>query len=295
VSMRKAFVNTVEGLLDADPRLALLLCDIGVFGFRGGFARHPARVLNIGILEQATIGMAAGLATTGMVPVVHSIAPFLVERALEQLKIDFSYQRLGGNFVSVGASYDYAALGCTHHCPGDVGVLKTLPGFEIVLPGTAAEFDSLFRQGYANGNPTYFRLSERENPDTFEVALGEARVVRQGTRATVLALGPALGPVLEGCRDLDVTILYYTCAAPFDAKTLAANCPSGKLALYEPCFSGALAADALKALFPRPVTVDLAGQPGEFLQAYGRAPEHDSALGMTPQEVHARVSRLIHA
>lgn len=293
--MRKAFVTTVESLLDSDPRLALLLCDIGVFGFRGGFARHPKRVLNIGILEQATIGVASGLASSGMIPVVHSIAPFLVERAFEQLKIDFSYQRLGGNLVSVGASHDYAALGCTHHCPGDVGALKTLPGFEIVLPGTVVEFDSLFRQGYANGNPTYFRLSERENPESFDVALGKAHVVRQGRLATVVALGPALGPVIEGCRDLDVTILYYTCAAPFDSEALAANCPSGKLALYEPYFSGALAGDVLTALFPRPVVVDLAGQPLQFRRDYGRAHEHDKALGLSPEAVHHRMSRLIHA
>ena len=63
----------------------------------------------------------------------------------------------------MGASYDYAALGCTHHCPGDVGMLKNIPDMEIILPGTAEEFDKLFRQSYANGNPTYFRLSEKQN------------------------------------------------------------------------------------------------------------------------------------
>src|ERR1035437_3614724 len=125
--MRKQFVVTVESLMAQDERLVLLLGDIGVFGFRHAFAQYPRRVYNIGILEQSSVSMAAGLAKEGFIPIFHSIAPFVVERAFEQIKIDFGYQNLGGIFVTVGASYDYAALGCTHHCPGDVALMKTIP------------------------------------------------------------------------------------------------------------------------------------------------------------------------
>ena len=125
--MRKQFVKTVEDILDKDKKLIVLLGDIGVFGFRNSFEKYPERVYNIGILEQSTIGMAAGLAMHNFIPVIHTIAPFIVERSFEQIKNDFGYQQLGGNFVSVGNSYDYAALGCTHHCPADVGILKNIP------------------------------------------------------------------------------------------------------------------------------------------------------------------------
>ena len=160
--MRKQFVKTVESILEKDKKAVLLLGDIGVFGFKKAFELFPDRVFNIGILEQSTVGLAAGLSMQGLIPIIHTIAPFLVERSMEQLKDDFGYQKLGGNFVSVGASYDYAALGCTHHCPGDVGMLKNIPNMEIVLPGTAKEFDILFRESYANGHPTYYRLSEKQ-------------------------------------------------------------------------------------------------------------------------------------
>jgi deoxyxylulose-5-phosphate synthase len=150
--MRKQFVETVENLFSKNQNLVLLLGDISVHGFRLSFENYKSQIYNIGILEQSTIGLAAGLAKTNLIPIVHTIAPFLIERSYEQLKIDFGYQKLGGNFVSVGASYDYAALGCTHHCPADVSSLLNIPNFEIAVPGNANEFDSLFdeRSPYRN-------------------------------------------------------------------------------------------------------------------------------------------------
>lgn len=293
MNMRGQMVETVESLLDMDDRLVLLLGDIGVFGFRKAFDRHPSRVYNIGILEQATISLAAGMATTGLVPVVHTIAPFLVERALEQLKIDFCYQRLGGNFISVGASYDYASLGCTHHCPADVPMLKNLPGMEIVVPGTAGEFDSLFRQSCFNGHPTYFRLSERQNPVGFKVNFGKAVVVQEGGRAAVVAVGPALAPVLEAVRGMDVTVLYYTSVKPFDDKALRRHCPTGRVLLCEPYYFGALLPEIVKSLSPLPVQVECSGIPVEFLEHYGRAEEHDEAVGLTADRIRSKLDQLL--
>ena len=293
MNMRQQLVQTVESLLTTDERLAVLLGDIGVFGFRNSMKTYPDRVYNIGILEQATVSLAAGLATVGFIPVVHTIAPFLIERSLEQLKIDFCYQKLGGNFVSVGASYDYAALGCTHHCPGDVGVLKNLPGMEIVLPGTAEEFDTLFRQAYANGHPTYFRLSERNNSSTFPVTFGKAEVVQSGKELTIIAVGSALEPVLEAAREYDVTVLYYTTVVPFDAETLRKYAQSSKILLCEPYYSGILTSDIMNALHPKPVTIDLVGVPARFLSEYGTIDEHNERIGLTGKHIKTKIAALI--
>ena len=126
----------------------------------------------------------------GFIPVVHTIATFLVERSLEQIKDDFGYQRLGGNFVSIGASYDLASWGSTHECPGDVGILKNVPEVEIVVPGSASEFDSLFKQAYRNGHPTYFRLSNKNNATSQEVEFGKARVIQGGNKSDRHCCGP---------------------------------------------------------------------------------------------------------
>ncbi len=293
MSMRKQFIRTTETLLAKDERLVVLLGDIGVFGFQKAFQMYPTRVYNIGILEQSTIGAAAGLAMTELIPIVHTIAPFLVERAVEQLKNDFCYQRLGGNFVSVGASYDYASLGATHHCPGDVGILKQLPGMEIVIPGTAQEFDQLLTQTYANSHPTYFRLSERENIESISVEFGKANVIRNGKRATVIAVGPILSHVIEACKDEDVTILYYTTLTPFDSKTLKENCTSGKILLCEPYYKGGLVADIMAALYPMPVVIESIGVPRKFLTNYGKTSEHDEHIGLTSANIFKSLKRLI--
>jgi transketolase len=292
--MRKQLFKTVESLIKEDEKIILLLGDIGVHGFSESLRMFPERTYNIGILEQSTIGLAAGLAMTGLIPIVHTIAPFLIERCYEQLKLDFGYQRLGGNFISVGGSYDYAALGCTHHCPADVGVLKYIPGMEIILPGTAPEFDSLFRQTYNDGQPTYFRLSERVNEQSQAVEFGNANVIKKGKLATIIAVGPALQKVINACADLDVTILYYTTIAPFDIETLRDNCPSNKVLLCEPYYSGALSIDIINALAPQPIKLSYIGVPPEFLNKYGRAEDHDEYIGFTVDNIINKVNKLIY-
>jgi len=292
--MRKQFVKTVEDLVNQDKRLVVLLGDIGVFGFRNSFTVHPDRVYNIGILEQATISLAAGLAKTDLIPVVHTIAPFIVERSLEQIKVDFAFQKLGGNFVSVGASYDYAALGATHHCPADVGILKNIPGMEIVIPGTAEEFDTLFRQSYNNGNPTYFRLSERVNAESQKVTFGKAQVIKKGKKATVLAVGPMLKNVLLAAKKEDVTVLHYTTLSPFDSKTLKNNAVGNKVLICEPYYEGALALDVLNTFPDTAVEIAHAGMPKRFLSKYGMAEDHDKDLGMTAEVIKKKLKKLIN-
>lgn len=297
MTMRKQFIDSVTSVMETDPRLVLLLGDIGVYGFRKAFGSFPDRVYNIGILEQSTVSLASGLAMDGFIPVIHTIAPFLVERSLEQLKDDFCYQLLGGNFISVGASCDYAALGCTHHCPGDVGILKNLPGMELVVPGTGDEFAALFLQAYADDHPTYFRLSENENESSYNVQFGKANIIRTGNKALVIAVGPALKPVLQACGDLDITILYYTTITPFDADTLRIVCQpltgAAKILVCEPYYSGVLVPDITGALAPRPLCIECIGVPHEFMRSYGTAEEHDLMAGLTPDNIRKRLECMI--
>ena len=87
--MRKQFNKTITDIFLKDKKAVMLLGDIGVFAFRHLFKKYPKRLYNIGILEQSMISIAAGISNEGFNPIVHTIAPFIVNRAFEQLKIDF--------------------------------------------------------------------------------------------------------------------------------------------------------------------------------------------------------------
>jgi transketolase len=249
-------------------------------------------VYNIGILEQATLSMAAGLAAEGFIPVFHSIAPFAVERAYEQIKIDFGYQKLNGVIISVGASYDYAALGCTHQCPGDVAILKAIPGMRIVVPGCASEFDELFRQAYQGDQPIYFRLAEQTHSLSISVTFGQAKVVREGKLGTVVVVGPLLDMALKACRDMDVTVIYYTTLEPFDRSTLYANSKSDRIAIVEPFYEGTLCHEVVSALGDsRSVRVLPIGVPRQFRRSYGTVHQQDADCGLTVEALEDRFER----
>jgi transketolase len=293
--MRKQLVKTVESLLETNERLVLLLGDIGVFGFREAFKKFSNRVYNIGILEDATISLASGLAKSDLIPIVHTIAPFLVERSFEQLKVDFGYQKLSGNFISVGASYDYAALGCTHHCPGDIGILQNIPGMQIISPGTSKEFDALFKQTYNNQAPTYTRLSERENPESFDVSFGKANLIKKGSKLTVLAFGPVLSYLSKIVESLDITLIYYSTLAPFDSDTLRKNITdNNKVLLIEPFYSGTMFRDVINACSPLSISIESIGVPRQFLTKYGTAEEHDSFVGLSEATISKKIQEMIN-
>jgi transketolase len=160
--MRKTFPIIVEDLMKKNKKIFCLLGDIGVFSFRNVFKNFKDRILNMSTMEQSMIGFAAGLSKAGYVPIIHTIAPFLVLRALDQIKIDFVYNKLGGNIVSVGASNDYTKLGTTHHCFEDINILSNYEDINLFIPSNETEFKYLFKKFYNNNSINYFRIGEKK-------------------------------------------------------------------------------------------------------------------------------------
>lgn len=293
MNMREQFVATTNELIEKNPKVALLLGGISVAAFTDNIKKYPNRVFNAGISEQAIVSAASGMAVTGMIPIVHTIAPFLVERAYEQLKLDFGYQKMQGNFITTGASLDYSSFGSTHQCPADIGVLKQIPGMQIVVPGTADEFDTIYRSTYDNGSPTYIRTSRDVNSESRIVTFGKANVVKTGSKATIIAVGPMLDMVLTAVKELDVTVLYYTTITPFDKQTLADNCNSGKVVICTPFYVGALLEDVITAIPDDKLLIKEIGMPKEFIRHYGYTKDHYSAMGLTSERIESEIKEII--
>ena len=250
--MRTVFASAASSLLDEDPLAAVVLAEISADLFAKAAARHPDRVLNVGIREQLMVSVGGGLSLAGLRPIVHTYAPFLVERAFEQVKLDLGHQGARAVLVSIGASYDAAPSGRTHQAPEDVALVDTVPGFAVQVPGHPGEVPGLLRQavGVLDSGSTYLRLSTESNRSALPLWPG-LQVVRPGRQAVVVAVGPMLSPVLDAVSDLDVTVAYTTTVRPFDGeglRALASSPTSGAVVLVEPYLAGTSAYAASAAL-----------------------------------------------
>jgi transketolase len=290
MTMRTAAMAAVVDVFERDEDVALIMADISLDYLRPAVAHDPRRAINVGIMEQSAVGVAAGFALEGFHPIVHTIAPFLAERPLEQLKVDFGYQGLGGLFISAGASYDYGDSGGTHHAGGDVQALGSIPRIEVLVPGTPSETETLVRKTYANGNPTYLRTSTVENDEPVELAEGGLTVVRRGNDATVIAAGPFLSRTLAALDGIDATVLYATTLVPLDAATLAREAaPAAEVVLVEPVYEGTSAGQVAAALAHRPTRLLSIGVPRRFLKRYGTSAQHDAEVGLDVHGIRDRI------
>ena len=293
--MRTVFAETASALLDEDPLAAVVLAEISADMFGKAAARHPDRVLNVGIREQLMVSVGGGLALAGMRPIVHTYAPFLVERAYEQVKLDLGHQGVHAVLVSIGASYDAASSGRTHQAPEDVALLDSVPGFTVVVPGHPAEVGALLRGAFGalEGGSTYMRLSSEANAAAQPVS-ASLQVVRQGRRAAVVAVGPMLSPVLEAVADLDVTVAYATTVRPFDAAGLrSAEGGSGAVVLVEPYLAGTSGYAVSAALASRPHRLLSLGVPRTELRRYGTPAEHAAFYGLDAAGIRRSVTGFI--
>jgi transketolase len=281
-TMREVFGQTVTELLDTDPRLVAVLADISAAMLEPAAARHPDRVINVGIREQLLISTASGLAMTGLRPVVHTFGSFLVERPFEQIKLDLNHQDVGAVLVSAGGSYDMSSAGRSHQSPGDVAALDTLPGWTVHVPGHPDEARRLLRAAIAGDDRVYVRLSDQSN----EVPTDgdRVRVLRPGGRGVVLAVGPMLDRVLAATATMDVTVAYTATVRPLDGLGLRSAVLAAERAdvvLVEPYLAGTSAYLVNAALDDVPHRLRSLGVSREFeLRMYGAPSDHDEAHGL---------------
>jgi transketolase len=284
-TMRNRFYELATEALWEKERVAVVLADIGA----ASVPEHPRR-FNVGIREQLMIGIAAGLALEGYRPVVHSYAPFLVERPYEQVKLDLGHQDLGAVLVSYGASYDASSEGRTHQAPEDVAALAALPGWRIEIPGHVAELEQMFARALGTNDRSYIRLTDETNASP---AGGETlTLLRRGSDEApfVLAVGPTLDQVLAATADADATVAYLSTVRPFDRAGLRAAIRGTDVVLVEPYLAGTSAAEISAALVERPHRLLALGVPLSEFRHYGDGHEHRRAHGLDAAGIKASLA-----
>ena len=157
---RKDIVNSIIPHARQDKRIHLLVCDMG-FGVTDAFkAEFPDRIFNMGIMEQGTVGIAAGMAMSGLIPVVYSIVNFLVYRALEQVRNDIVLQGLNVKMIGTGANNYFGFLGPSHCCGEDDKKLMRLINVKVFDPyeDENRDFEEIVREWITDSGASYIRV-----------------------------------------------------------------------------------------------------------------------------------------
>lgn len=292
--MRRAFLGRVAEMIRNEPDTTFFTVDIGMWAIRDVLKYYPDRCTNVGIYEDGMFSIAAGMARRGLVPTIFGIQPYLIERTLEQIKMDFAYQKLGVNVVGTGAAIDYSRYGYSHYCAEDVQLIKMIPGCEFVAPGSAKQFLQLFNESYRDGHPTFFRVSDHPNTKyDVDVTFGKANIIQQGNKTTVIVVSVMLDEVMKVCEGKDVTVLYYTTLEPFDREALANNCPTDKILVVEPEYEGSLLYDIHASLPGRALQIEHVGFPHEIFRNYGTYEEKMEHYGLTAKNTREMLNKFI--
>src|SRR5437879_9322206 len=194
--MRTAFIQTLNELADRDPRVCLVVGDLGFSVIEEFATKPPDQFGNAGVAEQNMIGLAAGMALTGKIVFTYSIGNFGTLRCLEQIRNDVCYHRANVKVVAVGGGLAYGNLGVTHHASEDVAIMRALPNMTVVTPGDPVEARLATRAVVAHGGPCYLRRGKTGEPvvhaeePAFE--LGRAITMREGSDLTLIASGGML-------------------------------------------------------------------------------------------------------
>ena len=157
---RKEIVDSLIPYTRKDSRIFLLVCDMG-FGVIDKYREEfPDRIFNMGIMEQGTVGIAAGMAIAGLRPIVYSIVNFLAYRALEQVRNDVLMQNLNVKFISTGVNNYFSFLGSSHCCGDDDKKIMKLINMKVYDPYEKENinFNEMVEEWIASKEAGYFRV-----------------------------------------------------------------------------------------------------------------------------------------
>ena len=299
--MRREFVQSLVGLAEQDKRVVLLTGDLGFAALEPFSQRFPERFFNAGVAEQNMVGMATGMAESGLTPYVYSIATFASMRGYEFIRNGPVLHDLPVRIVGIGEGADYSHNGITHYALEDIALMRAQPGLTIVNPASSGQVAPLLRAVQAAPGPAYVRLSKVSYdvpglPDEFE--LGCAHQIGCGEDVAIVALG-AMATNAVACADLlaergvRARVIVVTSVAPAPIADLTSGLSPVGLALsveahYTTGGVGSLVAEVIaeRGLGCRLVRAGVDAAPVGMAGSLGYM--HDQ-LGISPERLADRV------
>lgn len=220
--------RVLTDLADRDPRICVLTADLGFSNRTVEFSqRHPNRFFNVGIAEQNMVSVAAGLATTGMIPYVATFASFLGLLCCEHIRTDCAYPNLPVRLIGHHAGISLGYYGTSHHATEDIGIMRSIANLKIVCPADAYSLEQALRQTVDVEGPIYFRLGRGRESDVYQEGepweYGKVNVLRKGKDAVVFANGIMVSSARQAADKLvgegiDLTVADLHTIQPFDVE-----------------------------------------------------------------------------
>ena len=196
--MRKHFSTYLEQVATKNEDIIFITGDLGYNALENLRDKMGDRFINAGVAEQNMISMAAGMASRGFRVICYSIAPFVVYRCLEQIRIDVCFHNLPVYIVGNGGGYGYGIMGSSHHAIEDIACLSGLPNITCYIPSFIDDMNTCIHTMLESGRPSYLRLGlGKPMPAYFEPAHSGPRSAHpHHTALTIFAQGPVINNVL---------------------------------------------------------------------------------------------------
>jgi transketolase len=241
---RKAFAETLTELARTDRRIVAVCNDsVGSSNLTGFAAEFPDRLVNVGIAEQAMVGVAAGLANGGFVPFVCAASPFLTGRALEQIKADAAYSYHPIVLCGMSPGMAYGELGPTHHSIEDLAWTRAIPDLTVMVPADPVQTRAAVRWAADAGRPVFLRIGRFPVPEVTPAGSsfdgGATQQLRDGDDVTLVATGTMVSRALEAAELLagegvQARVLNVATLKPLDPEPLLrAAAETGRIVTVE--------------------------------------------------------------
>ena len=202
--MRTQLTDDLIKLANQNNEMIFLTGDVGFMALEKLRDKLKGNFINAGLAEQNMIGVAAGMASEGLIPLVYSIAPFCYARPFEQIRNDVSFHNLPVKLIGNGGGYGYGVMGATHHAIEDYGVLLTLPNFNIFIPCFNEDVNPILKLSYSNEKPTYIRLGiDESDPEYIPPKYEPWRQLTFGDGPVIIVTGPIATTYIKTFENID--------------------------------------------------------------------------------------------
>ena len=202
--MRDAFSDELTSLAGSDPRIVLLMGDIGNHMFDKFKERYPDRFFNCGIAEANMISVAAGLAMSGFRPFVYTFSSFDIVRPLEQIRVDLAFQNLPVTIIGLGGGLTYSSLGPTHYVCEDLAMTRALPNMTVICTADANETRAAIRAALQQEGPVYIRIGKKNEPLIYQTSpdfiIGKGITLEEGSDICILGTGTIIPNVIAAAH-----------------------------------------------------------------------------------------------